>query len=319
MNTASSAVPLAVLKNSLAGRASVTAILMTFFLGLAWADANGLAGARPAWWLLPVAVVLAVGGTSEMVRLFSAHDVILSAWLLCPAVVAVVVSVVLGVQFSTSFPGPSSPAAMGWPLVVQIFVIGFIFIIEIVSYRAHTRAIERIGAAAIIVGVIGLPLAFMVGLRLLDLENIDATALKRGRLGIVPLLSLVAVVKAGDVAAYGVGSLCGRCRLVPTLSPGKTWEGAVASLSGAILVAWLVLEGLGIELPSRPWGGWLVFGIAVGLAGLLGDLAESLFKREMRAKDSGRSLGGLGGVLDLIDSLLFAAPVAWLLWTLGNA
>ena len=168
MNTASSAVPLAVLKNSLAGRASVTAILMTLFLGLAWADANGLAGARPAWWLLPVAVVLAVGGTSEMVRLFSAHDVILSAWLLCPAVVAVVVSVVLGVQFSTSFPGPSSPAAMGWPLVVQIFVIGFIFIIEIVSYRAHTRAIERIGAALTSqVGMVGPMVTLMLGVLVL--------------------------------------------------------------------------------------------------------------------------------------------------------
>jgi phosphatidate cytidylyltransferase len=69
---------------------------------------------------------------------------------------------------------------------------------------------------------------------------------------------------------------------------------------------------------ARPWGGWLVFGLGVGLAAMVGDLAESLLKRECGAKDSGRSLGGLGGFLDLVDSLLFAAPVAWLLWVLGG-
>jgi phosphatidate cytidylyltransferase len=62
-----------------------------------------------------------------------------------------------------------------------------------------------------------------------------------------------------------------------------------------------------------------VFGLLVGGAGMLGDLAESLIKREAEAKDSGHSLGGLGGVLDLVDSLLFAAPVAWALWATGLA
>jgi phosphatidate cytidylyltransferase len=62
----------------------------------------------------------------------------------------------------------------------------------------------------------------------------------------------------------------------------------------------------------------VVYGPLVGLAGMAGDLAESLVKRECGAKDSGRSLGGLGGVLDLVDSLLFAAPVAWLLWVAGG-
>ena len=106
--------------------------------------------------------------------------------------------------------------------------------------------------------------------------------------------------------------------MAPALSPGKTWEGAVASLIGSSAAAWFVLEQLGKSAAAGPWGGWLVFGLLVGLAALAGDLAESLVKRECGAKDSGRSLGGLGGFLDLIDSLLFAAPVAWLLWVAGR-
>jgi len=135
----------------------------------------------------------------------------------------------------------------------------------------------------------------------------------------LPLVSLVAVAKAGDIAAYLGGSLLGRRRLAPALSPGKTWEGAVASLVGSSAAAWFVLEWMaGAATAAGPWGGWLVFGICVGLAAMAGDLAESLLKRECGVKDSGRSLGGMGGVLDLIDSLLFAAPVAWLLWVLGG-
>jgi phosphatidate cytidylyltransferase len=107
----------------------------------------------------------------------------------------------------------------------------------------------------------------------------------------------------------------GRTRMAPVLSPGKTWEGAAASIAGSLAAAWLVLERLPIEPPTGPWGGWPVFGLAVGLAGMLGDLAESLLKREADVKDSGGSLGGMGGVLDLVDSLLFAAPVAWILWS----
>jgi phosphatidate cytidylyltransferase len=126
------------------------------------------------------------------------------------------------------------------------------------------------------------------------------------------------VAKVGDIAAYLGGSLVGRHRMAPTLSPGKTWEGAVASLVGAVTASWLVLERFGTTASGRPWGGWFVFGLCVGLAAMAGDLAESLLKRECGVKDSGRSLGGLGGFLDLVDSLLFAAPVAWLLWVAGG-
>jgi phosphatidate cytidylyltransferase len=73
-----------------------------------------------------------------------------------------------------------------------------------------------------------------------------------------------------------------------------------------------------MQTPGTPAGGWMLYGLTVGGAGILGDLAESLLKREAGIKDSGILLGGLGGVLDLVDSMLFAAPVAWVLWASGT-
>ena len=133
----------------------------------------------------------------------------------------------------------------------------------------------------------------------------------------LPLASLVAVVKGGDIMAYIVGVLVGRSKMAPLLSPGKTWEGTIASLVSSTLVASLLLDLIAPEAAGLPYGGWLLYGPLVGLAGIVGDLGESLVKRGLQAKDSGGLLGGLGGVLDLIDCMLVAAPVAWLLWALG--
>ena len=140
---------------------------------------------------------------------------------------------------------------------------------------------------------------------------------------VAALVGMIAAVKFGDVLAYLVGSTVGRHRMAPTLSPGKTWEGAVGSLGGALIASWIVLLPFHAMLTpadggsAEPFGGWLVHGVVVGTAGMLGDLAESLLKREAGFKDSGGALGALGGALDLVDSLLFAAPAAWLLWVLS--
>ena len=300
-------------------RAVFAGLITAAFATLAWADWIGLGGAQPAWWLLPVAVVLAVGSIDEIVRLFAARDVQLPAWLLRPAMVAVVLSAAAGAEaFAAASSAASPAAAMGWPAITVVFAIVALFLVEIVSYRPHGAAIERLTAGVFTIAFLGLPLACIVSLRLLCLENLGPEQTGRAHLGMLPLVSLVAVAKAGDIAAYLGGTLLGRHRMTAALSPGKTWEGAVASLVGSSAAAWVVLEQFGSGSLARPWGGWLVFGLGVGLAAMVGDLAESLLKRECGAKDSGRSLGGLGGFLDLIDSLLFAAPVAWLLWVLGG-
>jgi len=300
-------------------RIVVAAAVASLFAGLAWADAAGFAGAAPAWWLLPVVLVIAIGGVDELVRLASTRDLLLPAWLLRPAVVSIPFAAALGAQaFSTAGATAAPTAAQGWSAAAFTLSVLLFVAHEVQGYRPGGRSVERLAGATFILAYLGLPLAFMVGLRLMCLENLGPEQTGRGHLGIVPLVSLVAVVKAGDVAAYIVGTLVGRTRMAPVLSPGKTWEGAAASLGGSLAAAWLVLEGWDATQTGRPWGGWPTYGLAVGLTGMLGDLSESLLKREAGAKDSGRSLGALGGVLDLVDSLLFAAPVAWLLWAAGR-
>ncbi len=304
--------------NPFVSRVIVASLVVAGFAGLAWADANGFAGAAPAWWLLPIAVAVAVGGASEAIRLLADHGLRVRGTLVRMATVGIVLAAAFGPQaFAADRQAAEPVASLGVVAVACMAALGCLFGAEIVGYRSGDRALARIAAGALTALGLGLPLAFIVGLRLLCVENIGPEQRGPAHLGMLPLLSLIAVVKAGDIAAYLVGSLVGRHRMAPTLSPGKTWEGAAASLAGSLTAAWIVFEGCGWQTAARPWGGWPLFGLLVGIAGLAGDLAESLVKRELGAKDSGGSLGGLGGVLDLVDSLLLAAPVAWLLWVAG--
>jgi phosphatidate cytidylyltransferase len=296
-------------------RLVVAAGVIAIFSALAWADATGFRGAAPSTWLLPVAVAMAAGGAVEAARLAAARGLPLRTPLVAAGAIAIATSPVIG----SALPATDAPplAALGKAAVACMAAICAMVAAEIPGYRGGCRALDRLVAGGFAAIAIGLPLAFMVGLRLL---RADAAATLDGAaqsLGLLPLVSLIAVVKGGDIAAYVVGSLVGRHRMTPLLSPGKTWEGAAAAVAAAAVVAWLLLDGDRWACPARPWGGWPVYGVAVGLAGMLGDLAESLVKRELGAKDSGRLLGGLGGFLDLVDSLLLAAPVAWILWMAG--
>ena len=132
--------------------------------------------------------------------------------------------------------------------------------------------------------------------------------------------SLVIAVKSGDVGAYTLGRLFGRRKMAPRLSPGKTWTGAFGALVAASLtsVLWLQFATplFNTEWQSCAWYWAAVYGLVLGLTGLIGDLCESLVKRDVGAKDSASLLPGFGGVLDLLDSFLFAGPVAYLLWNI---
>lgn len=123
------------------------------------------------------------------------------------------------------------------------------------------------------------------------------------------VLYLLLVTKFSDMGAYVTGSLIGRHKLVPHISPHKSWEG----LAGAVVFSMAGSFGLWLLIPERlsVFSAWDVgvLGLLLGLGAVIGDLAESIVKRSAEAKDSGGLLPGIGGVLDLIDSVLFTAPI----------
>jgi len=134
--------------------------------------------------------------------------------------------------------------------------------------------------------------------------------------GRVLALVLVLSVWASDVFAYLVGSLLGRHKMAPRISPKKSWEGFAAGLAASVAVWMLVPTFAGITLHPMLAGGT---GLTVGITAVLGDLAESRMKREAGVKDSGTSLPGHGGFLDRLDSLMFAGMAAyWILWWGGT-
>ncbi len=156
---------------------------------------------------------------------------------------------------------------------------------------------------------------FYVGLTLLAVPTLREQAN-----GPSLLAFLLCVVWAGDIAALYVGRAWGRHKLAPTLSPNKTWEGAVASVAGSLLAAAGLLQlaallqqnwnsGM-LSYPEAP-GYWLMLAVIVNVAAQVGDLAESALKRSAGVKDSGSLLPGHGGVLDRIDAVLLAAPALW--------
>lgn len=162
----------------------------------------------------------------------------------------------------------------------------------------------NLSGAIFVIAYIGILSSFMIMLRC--------------AYGIGAILSLVVTTKFCDTGAFTVGKLIGRHKLASDLSPHKTIEGGIGGIAAAIGGAWLTINCL-IPFflktaPSTPWWGIVLFGVSVGVAGGIGDLAESLIKRDVLKKDSGDGVPGFGGILDLFDSLLLAAPVAFGLW-----
>jgi phosphatidate cytidylyltransferase len=126
------------------------------------------------------------------------------------------------------------------------------------------------------------------------------------------ILSILLMVKFTDIGAYFGGRALGKHKLIPWLSPGKTWEG----LFFGLLTAGAVGAACAPWIPHVTWVKGFVFGVIIGGIGQLGDLLESLMKRDAEVKDSGALVPGFGGILDIIDSPLVAAPFAYLLFSL---
>ena len=216
------------------------------------------------------------------------------------------------------------------PLVVHARYLGIqipfmpiaaVALVAILGLAIWRRGVEGrpLGAAAVtIVGALytGGMLSFAYGLRYHPYAFADAQigsfSIASGALLLMlPLL----VTWASDTGAYAVGRLVGRHKLIPKVSPGKTVEGAIGGIVASVLVAWavgnLLRNSAQLGFKWSPWG-IVAFGAAVSVAAQIGDLFESLIKREAGMKDSSRILPGHGGILDRLDSLFFVLPVSFL-------
>jgi phosphatidate cytidylyltransferase len=151
----------------------------------------------------------------------------------------------------------------------------------------------------------------VVGAKHLALGSLALRVAPGGVLLIFPLV----LTWASDIGAYAAGRTFGGRKLIPSVSPGKTVAGAIGGLAASMLVSWLYARNVLVPVANlgfTPWGA-LLFGVIISVAAQVGDLFESLIKREGGVKDSSRIIPGHGGVLDRLDSLIFVLPVAYLL------
>jgi phosphatidate cytidylyltransferase len=129
--------------------------------------------------------------------------------------------------------------------------------------------------------------------------------------GAMLLFFVIVVTKFGDVGAFAFGSLFGKHKMVPHISPAKTWEGLAGAFFSSVVVGAIAFLLGGAKLAPLTWPHVIILPLLLSASGVLGDLAESVMKRSHGIKDSGRLLPGIGGILDLTDSLLFSGPLAF--------
>jgi phosphatidate cytidylyltransferase len=287
----------------------VGTVLIALAVGALIAD-NWLAPWYP--FLLVLALTLSLVACYELLQLLPAER--RPARRLCLLGVAALILVNwlpalgqrLGSTWSFAFAG--APGALVWYGIAAILagMVLAAFLVEMVRFRLPGEATNRMALTVWIGAYLGVLPCFLVQLRWLPDIGEQAT----GRRATAALALTIFVPKCADIGAYFTGRYLGKHRLAPVLSPKKTWEGAAGSLAAAA-VAGVLLGRIDPALVPGGWGGAAVFGAVLGIAGLLGDLAESLIKRDCGRKDASQVVPGFGGVLDVVDSIVFAAPVAY--------
>ncbi len=216
----------------------------------------------------------------------------------------------LSLDPSRPIPPTYDPSAsvdvMAWPLWTFVAVLMAAFLSQSLQFRRPGQTMATIAGTILAVAYVGLLGGFMIQMRWFDGPYH----------GLIPLAALVATAKGSDIGAYTMGRIAGRNKLWPRLSPNKTVEGAIGGLvfgvAGSLLVS--ALAKFVLNAPGLDWAESIGFGLVVVPAAQLGDLMESMIKRDCAVKDASSAVPGFGGVLDVFDSLLFAAPVAYGYW-----
>jgi len=292
--------------------------LVVLLATLCWFDNQAV---RPGIFLAPLVVLLCLLATQEMLRLFRASGNRPLAW-------AVYVGTLLPVLASVAqigwivYPVNCPVGRIGWLACGLVAGLLVVLVGELVRHGRDDQqpgsTITNFAIAAFSTLYIGGLLGFLIQLRMVPYA---LGGEHNQSLGLIPLLSLIGTVKLSDTCQYIIGKLAGRRKLAPRLSPGKTWEGTLGGIGAAVVIASICLSvllhgKLGLSTLGT-LGQAFLYSLLICLAGIVGDLAESMLKRDAGVKDSSTWLPGMGGVLDMLDSLLVAAPVAYACWVTG--
>jgi len=268
------------------------ALLIAALVALGWADEYLHAAGAPAGAVIGALLALAIVPllSMELAALLRGAGLVASSLLL-------MVSGWGGIVATAGIPGLMEPAQD--TATVAMAVLAIVAIGAAMSRGRPDGAAGIVGAALLAFVLCGVLPGYWLKVR------VDFS--------MQLFVGAILVVKSSDIGAYFGGRALGRHKLISWLSPGKTWEGAIAgavvsaAVAAGLAIAWE--GGLGVPTPLRA----ALAGAILAAAGLFGDLSESLLKREAGVKDSGRCLPGMGGLFDVLDSLLIAGPVAWLL------
>jgi phosphatidate cytidylyltransferase len=188
----------------------------------------------------------------------------------------------------------------GSHLTFMVLLLVLLLVLSVALFQIHSLKDYLGAASATSLGVayIGLPFAFLISIRFREVTS-----------GFHWIFVLFVVIWAGDILAYFIGRTMGRHLLFPSVSPRKTWEGAVAGFAGSLLAAGAYTHWIWKRADLTVV---LILAGLIAIAGQVGDLAESALKRGAGLKDSGSMLPGHGGMLDRVDALLFGSSVLWL-------
>jgi phosphatidate cytidylyltransferase len=273
------------------------AVLIALTIGTLVID-QGLAPWFP--FLFVLVLCLSLVGCYELLQLLPAAGRP-AGWLCFAGVALVLVSNWVPHVFAV----PSRSDAWAWVAGSFAAVVLASFLVEIARFQVPGESITRMSLCVWMVAYLGLLPSFLVQLRWLDASDGQPDA----RRTTAALALAIFVPKCCDIGAYFTGRLLGRHKMAPVLSPKKTWEGAAGGLATSVLAA-VGIDHLG-SVVRGGFGMAAALGLALGVAGMLGDLAESLIKRDCRQKDASHVVPGFGGVLDVVDAILFGAPVAY--------
>lgn len=265
----------------------------------------------PGLFLLPFCLIVSIVVAGEMSAMLRDRTAGVTPWVVYLGTLLCNIAVILPNIKALNLPDDCPVNRWGWSCVAIAITLGLAFLHELRFYNEERQPVMRIALTMMVVLYAGWLLSFLSTTRLF-LPN---------KWGALAVFSVMFIVKMSDAGAYFVGKQFGKHKLAPVLSPGKTIEGLFGGIAAAMLAAVIVFAFLTPALsPNKSVASWwaiMAYGLTLSIVGVLGDLCESLIKRDMRCKDSSGWLPGLGGIMDTADSVLFAAPAAFLWWTTG--